>query len=659
MNRLEALRAQWHETSEHDDAHSEVRVLIELESLDPQDPRWSQRLGEAYRRTGQLHEAVDAFTRAFQRYFERGFLPRAIAMAKLVRSFDATRGDLLETWLARAEPGVPPPFSFGRTIGKRPPPGADGEALSASNRAANAFPASPLPNEPLPLSTARRSAPPLSPPAGASATQSSPTDLPSEPLLLVVAKRSAPPPPAATEVQLSPSSTRSTPMAAATEVQLPPSSTRSEPPPPPPPPPPTEVHLPSFGGTTSSPPATEPRLVAAESGEQQFATEPRVAVAPEQHNRPLPATEPRLLVSEPPLHPSEMQTVVAKLPTQTSELVSANAGVPSSRQGTAVRPALLLPAQDSCVDEVRFVDAPNSSVDILVDDLSEDAILIDEGTPATKRPGTQDHVPLVDPPIDRYATMATVRLFACLSRDALVALSNAAELVEFPPGARIAARDQRASSLYAIVSGSARATVTGNASDLSLKEGDVFGEDMLLDEGKRQASVHAESALMALRIQKRALDEVIKEFPEVEAALFDLLARRLITNLMHTSPLFTAFSRKVRLELAQKFEVRRAPTGTIIAKKGRRSDGLYVLLAGNVIAETDRGPTRIARGAAFGHASLLGSGAADVTVRVATEAVLLRMPATGFAMLAAQYPPALAHLAETANEPLPSSERDT
>jgi CRP-like cAMP-binding protein len=261
-------------------------------------------------------------------------------------------------------------------------------------------------------------------------------------------------------------------------------------------------------------------------------------------------------------------------------------------------------------------------------------------------------------PYDAYATMATFRLFASLSRDALVALSNAAELVEFVPNAMIIVRDERAFALYAIVSGTAKVNVAGSP-DIRLGEGDIFGEASLLDEGKRQADVRAETPLMTLRIEKRALDEVTKDYPDVEDALFDLLARRLVTNLMHTSPLFAAFEPSVRLELAQKFEVRRATTGTVLAERGRRSDGLYVILAGNVMAEPEAGaPTRIARGTAFGHASLLGAATADVTVRAATEAVLLRMPAAGFASLAAVYPPALAHLAETANEPLPMSRRE-
>jgi CRP-like cAMP-binding protein len=314
---------------------------------------------------------------------------------------------------------------------------------------------------------------------------------------------------------------------------------------------------------------------------------------------------------------------------------------------------------DATTDEVRFDDAPDSSVEVLLVDLTPDAMTIsayddDDVPPTQQRAVTAE--PEAKDRYDAYGAMESFRLFASLSRDALVALANATTLVEFVPGAMIIVRDERAFALYAIVSGVAKVIVHGNP-EIRLHEGDVFGEASLLDEGTRQADVRAETPLMTLRVEKRALDEVTKSHTEVESALFDLLARRLIMNLMNSSPLFAAFDPPARLELAQKFEVRRAEAGTVIAERGRRSDGLYVLLAGNVMAERESGEaTRIARGTAFGHASLLGR-AADVTIRAATEAVLLRMPASGFSSLVALYPPALAHLAETADEPLPTSRR--
>ena len=178
----------------------------------------------------------------------------------------------------------------------------------------------------------------------------------------------------------------------------------------------------------------------------------------------------------------------------------------------------------------------------------------------------------------------------------------------------------------------------------------------MLDEGERQADVRAETPLMALRIEKKKLDAVTERHPAIGDALFQLLARRLVMNLMHASPLFTSFEPRVRLELAQMFEVRRAEPGTLLAERGKRSDGLYVLLSGNVTATASDGEeTRIARGSTFGHASLVGAVGADMTVAAATEAVLLRLPATKFGALAATYPPVLAILAESADEPLRAS----
>jgi len=423
---LDEAREAWHRAVERDKPHDAVRALAELEKLEPREPRWSQRLGEAYRRVDKTRDAAQAFARAFERYHALGFLPRAIAMAKLAGALDPAHGGLL----AAAVPQAAPPT---------------------------------------------------------------------------------------------------------------------------------------------------PRVV-----------------------RPLP----------------------------------------------------LEPARDSKPDEIRFRDEPESSIDILLEDVSlseADLVEIDDDPPPMRGvAGTEGG--------DAYAAMASFRLFAALPRAALLDLAEAAELVEFDRGAMITMRDEKAFALYAIVGGRAAVHVPGSP-DIRLVEGDVFGEASLLDEGTRQADVRADTALMTLRIDKRSLQAIAARHPEVEDVLFDVLARRLVTNLMHVSPIFTPFEPASRLELAQRFEVRRAAPGTVLAERGRRSDGLYVLLAGHVVAESPGSArVRIARGTPFGHASLLGV-AAESTLRAMTETVLLRLPGAGFATLAAQYPPVLAHLAETASEPLPISER--
>lgn len=421
--RLEQLRARWERAVEKNKHAEAAAALAEIEQLEASDPLWSHRLGDAYRRANRPKDAVEAFARAAEKYVAKGFMPRAVAMAKLVESLDPSRKGLLERVAKEPEPVRP------------------------------AFVPQPMP--------------------------------------------------------------------------------------------------------------------------------PRVAP--------------------------------------------------------------LAPAKDAGADEIRFDDAPESSVvtvlssvDIVLEDVSgyETISSVDLELPEPREPS-----------IDRLGTMAGFQLFAGVSREALLELSARTELVELTSGQIVFVKDSPATDLYAIVSGWARVSVPGTKEDIRLGEGEIFGEGCLLGEGRRHADVSAGSDLMTLRISKAALDEVTKRHPEVGDALFQLLVKRLLTNLMNTSPLFASFDPPARLELTNMFELRRAEPGTVIAERGRRSDGLYVLLTGDLDS--------IPRGRAFGHASLLGGGASEQTVVARSEAILLRLAASKFASLAALYPPVLAHLA-TEVDPLTS-----
>lgn len=494
-DRVDELREKWERAIARDRPADAIAPLLELEKLAQREARWSQRLGEAYRRLGKMREAEEAFVRAMDRYIEQGFVPQAVAMSKLVIGMNPSRVDVL----ARIAPKTAP------------------------------------------------------------------------------APRLVPPPPA-TQAPAQSTQQASPPLALAQAGSLPPA---------PSPPEPIAAARPAPAVGTLAPPTAPPARM------------------------------------PPPLPPR------AKRP----------------------EPVRLARASDAAPGEIRFDElGDRKSIEIVFEEPEElvDVIeMVDSRTPSV--------VPPPPPPIDRVAKMAGTRLFAGLSKHALVALASAAELAEFAPGANVFRRNDAADALYAIVEGTAKVTVRGSP-DIRLGEGDVFGEACLLEEAQRQADVDAESPLMALRIRKKALDEVTSHHAEVENALFELLARRLVMNLMHTSPLFASFEPSARLELSQMFEVRRAELGTVLAERGLRSDGLYVLLAGDVRADTGTvSPIRIARGSAFGHASLLGGDPSDVTITAVTEAVLLRLPAARFASLAAFYPPALAHLSETAHVPLKPS----
>ncbi len=286
-------------------------------------------------------------------------------------------------------------------------------------------------------------------------------------------------------------------------------------------------------------------------------------------------------------------------------------------------------------DEVRFIEDEAAEEEVELD-ISEVELL--ELAPD-------------DAGVDRLALMPSFPLFAELPREVLARLAHGADLVELPPGTLVIRRGEVADALYCIVEGAVAVRVPELFEFPTLGEGSVFGESCLLAQGTRQADVLVRDPLVALRIDRALLEQVARDAPQLEAVLFELLARRLVANVVRTSPLFTAFGPEDRLALARRFSLRRAPPGLVLIEQGKRSDALYLLAQGTATEvdasgrARDRGP-----GAVLGAEGLIEPNPAAVTVTARTECVLLRLPRERFAAVAAAYPPALEYLTEASRK---------
>ena len=71
-------------------------IYDQLEAHEPTEPRWPHRKGDLLRRLGQSRDAIDAFSRAAQRYADLGFVARAVAVAKVVLQIDPGHREVLE-----------------------------------------------------------------------------------------------------------------------------------------------------------------------------------------------------------------------------------------------------------------------------------------------------------------------------------------------------------------------------------------------------------------------------------------------------------------------------------------------------------------------------------------------------------------------------------
>src|SRR5262249_55507455 len=117
----------------------------------------------------------------------------------------------------------------------------------------------------------------------------------------------------------------------------------------------------------------------------------------------------------------------------------------------------------------------------------------------------------------------------------------------------------------------------------TLPEGSFFGEMALLSGAPRAASVESASEeTQLLEISTSVLRELSQRYPAVARALKKFYRQRLLTNVMKTSRLFQPFNKTDRGELGRRFRWRDARKGEVIVREGAETDGLYVVLSGEV-----------------------------------------------------------------------------
>ncbi|MBN8470391.1 cyclic nucleotide-binding domain-containing protein [Corallococcus exiguus] len=232
-----------------------------------------------------------------------------------------------------------------------------------------------------------------------------------------------------------------------------------------------------------------------------------------------------------------------------------------------------------------------------------------------------------------------VPVLSGVGRDAFVALVEALEVRAFWPGQRVVEEGQPGDSMFALVEGRAEVTrrVEGNARQLvaTLGPGDFFGEVALVSEGPRLASVEVPERSVLLEFKRSSLARVSAAHPEVEAAVQAYYQRRLVDNLLRTSPLFTNLSPALKQAMSREFDLRAVPAGQVLLTQGQPGDAFYLLLRGQCQLSLEQ-PGRIVllpelrEGDVFGEISLLLDKPVSATVRTKTPCVVLRLERAAF-----------------------------
>lgn len=236
-----------------------------------------------------------------------------------------------------------------------------------------------------------------------------------------------------------------------------------------------------------------------------------------------------------------------------------------------------------------------------------------------------------------------IPLFSDLPADAFIELFERCPLRRYGQGERIIEQGSVGDAFYVICGGSVRVVREddGKSRQLAtLPEGSFFGEMALLSGAPRTASVdsnHEETQL--LEISAPVLAHLSLRYPQVAQALKKFMRQRLLANVMNTAPLFQPFPKKERKALIERFRARDVKKGDVIIRDGTPSDGLYVLLSGEVEVRKDAIVlARLKEGDVFGEMSLLKKTPASANVLATKRTSLLRLPRSDFDQVAATHP---------------------
>jgi CRP-like cAMP-binding protein len=290
-------------------------------------------------------------------------------------------------------------------------------------------------------------------------------------------------------------------------------------------------------------------------------------------------------------------------------------------------------------------------------DLDGDSLLHAVEAAAAHAPTTEPtpEESLEAPEEPRLGGLPKIPLFSDLPEDAFIALFEQCPLRRVEQGQFVFHQGDAGSSFFVLCSGAVRVLRTddGQQRELAtLEEGSFFGEMALLSDAPRTASVEAtQEDTQLLEITGAVLSSLSARYPSVATALKKFYRQRLLSNLMATSRLFHPFSRSDRRDLVQRFRAREVNRGDVLVREGAPSDGLYLILSGEIDVQTQgRKVARLKEGDMFGEMSLLTRAPATASCVAARRTSLLRLPHEDFNQLIMSHPQILELVAELTDQ---------
>jgi CRP-like cAMP-binding protein len=262
---------------------------------------------------------------------------------------------------------------------------------------------------------------------------------------------------------------------------------------------------------------------------------------------------------------------------------------------------------------------------------------------------------------DEPPPVAPQPLFSSIGRSGLRAMIEVFEVSTVPQGAVVIEEGTGGAEAYIVARGELEVTRNANG-HIDEKEplllarltgGALFGEMALLSRAPRAASVIACRPSILLVGRKDALDEVAEREPEVAIELASHCRRRMVQNLVRTSPILSAVRAEERPALVERFETRVYEKGDKLIAQGSDSNGLHLIASGEVaVVRGESGEpfvlAKLGPGDIVGEVALVLRRPASADVVAVHPTVTLYLGSDRFTSLIHEHPTILAELYELA-----------
>jgi cAMP-dependent protein kinase regulator len=185
------------------------------------------------------------------------------------------------------------------------------------------------------------------------------------------------------------------------------------------------------------------------------------------------------------------------------------------------------------------------------------------------------------------ALIAPIPLFSQLEKEGLRALVEAFEMITVPADEAVIAEGEEGAEAYIVARGELevrKANVDGEPPMVlaRLTNGALFGEMALLSRAPRAASVVACRPSILLVAKRDALEAVAERRPDVGVELAAHCRRRMVANLVRTSPVLVAVEPEQRPALVERFATRVFERGEKLVEEGEDVSGLHLIASGEV-----------------------------------------------------------------------------